>query len=147
MKLFNVILFILLVNTIAMAQNDVMLLKPNGRVVIGDTTKINTNGNYRLFVQEGILTERVKVALKNTSQWSDDAFEKTPAISEVEALINSEKHLKDMPSADELVKAEGYELMSMDAKLLRQIEWLWQHMIALSKKNEALEKALEACKN
>ncbi|MBK8387807.1 MAG: hypothetical protein IPL23_00320 [Saprospiraceae bacterium] len=147
MKLFNVILFILLVNTIAMAQNDVMLLKPNGRVVIGDTTKINTNGNYRLFVQEGILTERVKVALKNTSQWSDDAFEKTPEISEVEALINSEKHLKDMPSADELVKAEGYELMSMDAKLLRQIEWLWQHMIALSKKNEALEKALEACKN
>ncbi|HMS70819.1 MAG TPA: hypothetical protein PKD18_21880 [Saprospiraceae bacterium] len=147
MKLFNVILFFLLVNTIAMAQNDVMLLKPNGRVVIGDTTKINTNGNYRLFVQEGILTERVKVALKNTSQWSDDAFEKTPEISEVEALINSEKHLKDMPSADELVKAEGYELMSMDAKLLRQIEWLWQHMIALSKKNEALEKALEACKN
>ncbi|MFZ1787295.1 MAG: hypothetical protein WAT92_03250 [Saprospiraceae bacterium] len=147
MKLFNVILFILLVNTIAMSQNDVMLLKPNGRVVIGDTTKINTNGNYRLFVQEGILTERVKVALKNTSQWSDDAFEKTPEISEVEALINSEKHLKDMPSADELVKAEGYELMSMDAKLLRQIEWLWQHMIALSKKNEALEKALEACKN
>ena len=130
-----------------MSQNDVMLLKPNGRVVIGDTTKINTNGNYRLFVQEGILTERVKVALKNTSQWSDDAFEKTPEISEVEALINSEKHLKDMPSADELVKAEGYELMSMDAKLLRQIEWLWQHMIALSKKNEALEKALEACKN
>lgn len=147
MKLFNVILFFLLVNTIAMAQNDVMLLKPNGRVVIGDTTKINTNGNYRLFVQEGILTERVKVALKNTSQWSDDAFEKTPEISEVEALINSEKHLKDMPSADELVKAEGYELMSMDAKLLRQIEWLWQHMIALSKKNEVLEKALEACKN
>ena len=130
-----------------MSQNDVMLLKPNGRVVIGDTTKINTNGNYRLFVQEGILTERVKVALKNTSQWSDDAFEKTPEISEVEALINSEKHLKDMPSAAELVKAEGYELMSMDAKLLRQIEWLWQHMIALSKKNEALEKALEACKN
>ncbi len=146
MKLFNVIFILLLVNTFAQAQNDVMLLKPNGRVVIGDTTKINTNGNYRLFVQEGILTERVKVALKNTSQWSDDAFDKTPELSEVEALINSDKHLKDMPSAEEMVKAEGYELMSMDAKLLRQIEWLWQHMIALSKKNEALEKALEACK-
>ena len=50
-----------------------------------------------------------------------------------------------MPSADILVK-EGYELKSMDAKLLAQIEWLWQHTIQLDKENKLLRKELEEIK-
>ena len=50
-----------------------------------------------------------------------------------------------MPSANELVK-DGYELKSMDAKLLAQIEWLWQHTIKLKEENELLKTELEAIK-
>lgn len=116
---------------------EILLLKSSGKVVIGDTALIQTPGNYNLYVQNGILTEKVKVALKDASEWSDDAFDQTPSISEVERLIAEKKHLWDMPSVQVLLK-EGYELKEMDALLLKQIEWLWQHLIQQSKKNEEL---------
>lgn len=128
------------------AQNELLLVKPNGRVIIGDTTQINVSGNYRLFVQEGILTEKVKVALKNTAQWSDDAFERTPSLAEVNDCIEEESHLAGMPSASHLVADQGYDIVQMDAKMLEQVEWLWQHMILLSEKVEKLEKQLQECK-
>ena len=130
----------------AMAQNDLLLVKPNGRVIIGDTTQITISGNYRLFVQEGVLTERVKVALKNTAQWSDDAFDHTPSLEEVEDCIEEESHLAGMPSASHLVSQQGYDVMTMDAKLLEQIEWLWQHVISLSDEVKTLKSELDKCK-
>lgn len=124
---------------------EIMMLKTSGKVVIGDTTQISTPGNYNLYVQNGILTEKVKVSLKTTSEWSDDAFDKTPTLKEVDTQIQNKKHLIDMPSAATLVE-EGYELKSMDAKLLQQIEWLWQHTIELKKENELLRLQLEQIK-
>ncbi|MFT6783681.1 MAG: hypothetical protein ACJA1A_003622, partial [Saprospiraceae bacterium] len=109
---------------------DILLLKTSGKVVIGDTSLISTPGAYNLYVQNGILTEKVKVALRNASEWSDDAFAHTPTLSEVNASIQKNSHLPNIPSAQSLVE-DGYELKSMDAKLLAQIEWLWQHTIKL----------------
>lgn len=124
-------------------SQDILMLKTSGKVVIGDTTQISTPGPYNLYVQNGILTEKVKVALKNASEWSDDAFENTPSLIEVKETIQNESHLPHMPAANELVE-EGYELKDMDAKLLAQIEWLWQHTIELSEQNKALQIQLEA---
>ena len=123
-------------------SQEIMLLKTSGKVVIGDTSVISTPGTYNLFVQNGILTERVKVALKSTAEWSDDAFSKTPSLLEVENSIKSKSHLVQMPSAKSLVD-NGYELKSMDAKLLAQIEWLWQHTIELQKQNQQLQQQLD----
>jgi len=47
--------------------------------------------------------------------------------------------------AESLVR-DGYELKAMDAKLLAQIEWLWQHTIKLNEENKLLRKELEAIK-
>lgn len=141
MKSFLTILFFCFGFTLVQAQ-DIMLLKSSGKVVIGDTSVISTPGNYNLYVQSGVLTERVKVSLKETTQWSDDAFTKTPSLNAMQKSIEENSHLLEMPSAVQLVK-EGYELKSMDAKLLAQIEWLWQHMIEVSKENEALLKRIE----
>lgn len=124
---------------------EIMLLKSTGKVVIGDTSQIMTPGNYNLYVQNGILTERVKVALKSSAEWADDAFLHTPQLNEVEESITQNSHLPAMPSAETLVK-EGYELKEMDARLLQQIEWLWQHILTLNKQNEALAKEVEALK-
>lgn len=50
-----------------------------------------------------------------------------------------------MPSATDLVK-DGYELKNMDAKLLQQIEWLWQHLIKLDEENKLLKADILALK-
>jgi len=47
-------------------SQDVLLLKTSGKVVIGDTSLISTPGPYNLYVQNGILTEKVKVALRDS---------------------------------------------------------------------------------
>lgn len=124
----------------------VMVLKSSGKVVIGDTSQISTPGDYNLYVQHGVLTERVKVSLKSTSEWSDSAFNNTPDLSQVAESINKSNHLVDMPSASDLVK-NGYELKSMDASLLQQIEWLWQHMIRMENENKVLQEEIKILKN
>lgn len=141
MKTFTFILCALIVSLTIDAQ-EIMLLKTSGKVVIGDTTQISTPGDYNLYVQNGILTERVKVSLKETADWSDDAFDHTPQLSEVAASIEYHRHLPDMPSATSLVQT-GYDVTQMDAKLLAQIEWLWQHMIQLQKENEDLKSKVQ----
>jgi len=127
------------------AQQEILLLKTSGKVVIGDTSIISTPGNYNLYVQNGILTERVKVALKSEADWSDDAFDKTPSLAEVKSSINKNQHLVDMPSAKSLTET-GYDVTQMDGKLLAQIEWLWQHTIAIKEENENLKKELQEIK-
>lgn len=136
----------LLLLSFATQAQDVLLLKTSGKVVIGDTSLITTPGPYNLFVQNGILTEKVKVALRHASEWSDDAFDFTPTLEEVDNSIKNNKHLPQIPSAESLVK-DGYELQDMDAKLLAQIEWLWQHTISLDQENKLLRKELEEIRN
>lgn len=137
--LYFIFMFVFHFNSIS---QEIMLLKSSGKVVIGDTSQIQTPGNYNLYVQNGILTERVKVALKSSVEWADHAFKNTPELKDVETSIQRDCHLPAMPSAAELVK-NGYELKEMDALLLQQIEWMWQHILTLSKENQALAKEVE----
>ena len=112
-----------------------MSLTDSGKLIIGS---VATPGNYNLYVENGILTEEVKVALENTSDWSDDEFDNVPEIEKMEATIEKKSHLYGMPSAQELVD-KGYSVTDMDSKLLAQIEWLWMHMIEEKKENEKLK--------
>ncbi len=135
--------FLFLLGALCGNAQEIMLLKTSGKVVIGDTSQITTPGNYNLYVQHGILTEKVKVALKNTTDWSDHAFAQTPSLETVKNSIEQNSHLPQMPAAAELVKT-GYDVTSMDAKLLAQIEWLWQYTLQLNAENEALKKRIKA---
>ena len=137
------LLFLLLLTSQLVDAQEIMLLKTSGKVVIGDTSQITTPGNYNLYVQHGILTEKVKVSLKNTADWSDQAFMNTPDLGEVKNSIEQNKHLPQMPSAEELVKT-GYDVTTMDAKLLAQLDWLWQYTLKLNEENEALKKRIKA---
>lgn len=114
----------------------------NGTVRIGD---VNEPTGYKLFVEQGILTEKVKVAVKNTGDWADYVFEKDydlKQINEVEAFIEVNKHLPGIPSADEIVE-NGLNVAKMDAALLKQIEELWLHVIEMKKENEELKKSIK----
>jgi hypothetical protein len=80
----------------------------NGNIYIGDSATYPTNtGDYKLYVEGGILTEKVKVALRSTANWADyvfaDNYELMP-LKDVEKFINSNKHLPGIKSAKELME-------------------------------------------
>lgn len=115
-----------------------MTISAGGTVQIGTTT---TPAGYKLYVETGILTEKVKVALKSGANWADYVFAddyKLQPLHEVETYIKANKHLPGVPSADEVVE-KGLDLGSMDAKLLEKIEELTLHMIQLEKEVNTLK--------
>ncbi len=115
-----------------------------GHVVIGNPT-VPVSNNYNLYVSKGILTEKLKIALASDAvNWSDFVFAKDyklMPLSEVEKYVKANKHLPEIPSADEVYK-EGLDVAQMDAKLLQKIEELTLYMIELEKQNKQLEKRL-----
>jgi len=117
-----------------------------GKVYIGQTSVFpTTSGNYRLYVEGGILTEKAKVALRSTANWADYVFAndyKLQPLSEVESFIKENKHLPGISSAAELVK-EGLDLGSMQAKQMEKIEELTLYAIEQDKNLEAQKKALD----
>jgi hypothetical protein len=124
-----------------------MLIKDDGKVGVGidPTVPANFPNGYRLYVREGILTEKVKVATLGSVNWSDFVFEadyQRNTLEEVETFVKTNHHLPNVPSAA-TVAVEGVDMVEMDATLLRQIEELWLHMIDLKKENQDLRTQLD----
>lgn len=116
----------------------------SGKVVIG-AAGTNQPAGYRLYVQEGVLTEKVKVAVRNSANWADYVFDenyKMKDLAEVEAFVKENKHLPNFPSAQEMVE-NGLDVATMDAKLLEKIEELTLYLIEMKKENEALKCRIE----
>lgn len=114
--------------------------------VAGSTTM---PAGYNLYVKQGILTEKLKVAVAGQANWSDFVFDKNyklKSLSEVELFIQKNKHLPDVPSADEVVK-DGIDVANMDAKLLQKIEELTLYMIEMKKENETLKTRVQSLEN
>ncbi len=115
-----------------------------GFLAVGDfgaVTPMNTVGGYRLIVQDGILTEKIKVAVKNTADWADYVFEKNYKmlpLEQVEKFVQENKHLPNVPSADEMA-ANGLDVMKTNAILLEKIEELTLYMIEINKEVKALK--------
>jgi trimeric autotransporter adhesin len=108
-------------------------------VVIGSSIS-KLGGNYGLYVEKGILTEKVKVAVKNSADWADYVFApsyKLRKLEEVESFIKSHGHLPGVPSADQVV-ADGVDVATMDAKLLEKIEELTLYMVDMKKEMNTL---------
>jgi len=96
---------------------------------------------YKLIVQTGILTEKVKVAGLETSDWADYVFEEDYemlSIDELEDYVTENKHLPNVPSAQEVAE-NGLDLAKTDATLLEKIEESYLYIIELNKKFDALE--------
>ena len=101
---------------------------------------------YKLFVAGGILTEKVKVAIKDSDEWADYVFAdnyKLRSLNEVGRFIQKNKHLPGVPSASEVAE-NGIDLGKMDAKLLEKIEELTLYMIELKKENQQMKEAIRS---
>jgi len=121
-----------------------------GKVLIGDpgTINLNTTNTYKLYVDDGILTEKVRVAIASTAYWADYVFAddyKLPSLGEVEQFVKQNKHLPEVPSAEDVV-CSGIDMAQMDATLLKKIEELTLYMIDQNKKIEAQQQEIEQLK-
>jgi hypothetical protein len=97
---------------------------------------------YKLAVNGKILCEAVKVIADVPD--ADYVFEPDYSlmdIRELERYVTREKHLPDIPSAEEF-KANGYTVGDMDEMLLRKVEELTLYLIEQSKKIETLQNEL-----
>lgn len=115
----------------------------NANVGIGTTST-----DAKLTVKGDIHTQEVRVDLTGAVT-PDYVFEKDYnllPLSEVEAYINANKHLPEVPSAKEM-EAHGLNLKEMNLILLKKIEELTLHVIEIKKENETLKKENEVIRN
>ena len=129
-----------LITDVDIVNNIKMKIMRDGKVVVG-ANGLATPDGYKLYVQDGILTEKVKVALKTTGNWSDYVFKndyKLMPLDEVKNFIDTKHHLPNVPSAEEMV-IQGNDLAKTDAKLLEKIEELTLYTINLNEERKELQ--------
>jgi hypothetical protein len=120
---------------------------------IPSTTSPSAYSGYMLAVGGKAVMEEAVIKLK--ANWPDYVFENTyklPSLLEVGRYIRENKHLPDVPTAQE-VKENGLSLGEMNAVLLKKIEELTLYVLDLKKesiesqkKASELQKEIEALK-
>ena len=99
-----------------------------------------SNPDTQLTVKGTIHTDEVRVDVLSTV-CPDYVFEKNysmASLEELERYLNENKHLPEVPSAKEM-EANGLLLKEMNLLLLKKIEELTLHVIALNKDNASLK--------
>ncbi len=113
----------------------------NGYVGIGTTDPKN-----KLSVKGTIWAEEVKVTLADAADWVfEEDYELRP-LEEVETFIKDNKHLPDVPSADEF-RENDMNIAEMNNVLLQKIEELTLYLIDQNKKIEEQNKEIQKLKN
>jgi len=108
---------------------------------INSFPNFTTGSRYRLVVQDGILTEKLKVALRNGSEWADYVFAadyKLIPLEEVEKYTKENKHLPNVPSAEDMVQ-KGLDVSEVSKVFMEKIEELTLYIIDLNKRIKELE--------
>jgi trimeric autotransporter adhesin len=129
------------VGGIKLGSGGPVLWGQNGALGIGDAGLTMPTG-YKLIVEQGILTEKVKVAIKTSADWADHVFAdnyQLMPLEQVAGYIDRHKHLPGLPSAEKLVAEGGIDVNQMFAKQMEKIEELTLHVIALNRKVAKLD--------
>ena len=121
-----------------------------GSGAINSFPSFSTGSKYRLIVQDGILTEKLKVALRNGTEWADYVFEqdyknKMMTLEEIENFTLKNKHLPNVLSANEMA-IEGVDLLKTSSMLLGKIEELTLYLIEMNKEIKTLKKQIKKSK-
>lgn len=129
-------------NTISVGSNNLMNFAATsysfttGKVGIGCVNNMN---DFALAVQGGVVS--TKVSVLDIDSWPDFVFGnnyKLMNLYELEQYINTNQHLPEVPSAEE-VSASGIDLGEMNAILLQKVEELTLHIIELQKQIDELK--------
>ncbi len=118
------------------------IINPNkGGVIIGTGVTSAPKG-YKLYVEEGILTEKFVVTPKNSRNWADFVFDneyKLMSLIELKKYIEENKHLPNILPAKEIAK-HGINLAENLVVQLQKIEELTLYII---KQDEEIKKLIE----
>ena len=115
---------------------------------------MNTNGNIgigatspseKLVVDGKILAEEIQVQTVPASDYIFEPDYDLRSLAEVDQFIRENKHLPDIPSAEEF-KENGVGLGEMDDMLLRKVEELTLYMIDMQKQMDELKEENAALK-
>lgn len=113
------------------------LMFDNGSSIgIGTISMADTN--YRLFVEKGIRTRKVRV---DATSWADHVFKKDYKLRSLEELaeyINAHKRLPEMPD-EETVMKEGVDLADNQVLLLKKVEELTLYIVQMNEEVKQLK--------
>ena len=115
---------------------DVLHLNPDGNVGIGTTDPKN-----KLSVNGIIWAKEVKVSLADAADWVFEDDYELRSLEEVESFVKSNKHLPDIPSADEF-RENDLNVAEMDNMLLQKVEELTLYLIEQNKRIKDLEQRI-----
>ncbi len=136
------------------AGNDQLILNyagdfEGGTVIQGSKTYFTGNVGIgksdpqnKLSVNGTIWAKEVKVSLTDAADWVFEEDYNLKPLAEVEAFIKRNKHLPEMPSADEF-RANDMKVSEMTNRLLQKIEELTLYTIEQEKKLKQQTKKLE----
>jgi hypothetical protein len=102
---------------------------------------VNDALGYTLYVRQGIVTEKIKVA--TVENWPDYVFRKgypLLSLAQVDHFIQAKGHLPNTPSA-EVIESQGLELGATAKNHQEKIEEVFLHLIGLE--NAALKARLQ----
>jgi len=120
----------------------------DNQYVMGNTGIGTTDiQGYKLAVAGPMIAESVRVKLQNT--WPDYVFDpehQLLSLSQLETYVSKNKHLPDVPSADQVAK-DGIDLADMNGKLLKKIEELTLYIIQLKNDSDRQQTEIESLKN
>jgi len=133
-------------NNLVLKNNSIsaVVIDEQGNVGIG-TDYIPTG--YKLSVDGKIICEKIKVVSDvNGADFVFDENYNLMPIEDVESFIIENKHLPNVPTANEM-KTNGFDLIEMDIILLQKIEELTLYIIEQNKIIQKQQEEIEKLKN
>lgn len=119
-----------------------MRISRSGKVGIGTIPDATPVGDYRLFVENGIVCRDVLVKL---GAWPDYVFEPNYALMplhEMRDFLRKHKHLPGIPSATELEAKKGVEIGDLQTRMLKVMEEQALYILQLEEKQAGLEQRI-----
>jgi len=121
-----------------------LIINEYGQVGIGGVVPPAVDLSYKLFVNGGIAARDVKVTAGTFPDYVFGDNYKLTSIYELDNYIKLNKHLPNLPCADDVVKNQGYELGDMQLKLIRTVEEQALYIISLQKQIDELKEQINA---
>lgn len=119
-----------------------IIVTETGKVGIGAVPPTGEVGDYRLFVENGIVCRDVLVKL---GDWPDYVFEpgyERLPMSELREYLDVNKHLPGIPAAREVEANNGVELGDLQKRMLKVIEEQMLYILELEEAHQGLEQRL-----
>jgi hypothetical protein len=107
--------------------------------------ELDAPANYKLAVDGKVICEEMRVQLSN--DWPDYVFDEEYerlSLDELGEFIQTEKHLPNIPSAEEIETQGGVDLGEMQRLTIEKVEEITLYLLELKESNEALNAENEA---